>query len=414
LAAVLEPLAQAADGLDISTDQVREMDPLYCRPVEVLRSFMEANRDRNLGLAVSTAGTDGRLREGDELFLTIKAPEYDSYIYVDYFSLDGNVVHMLPNPASRDNRLAASGQTKLGSGGPGRSWTIREPFGTELITVISSPKPLFSNVRQEVEPSAGYLADLHKALARVGMDATTVGTAAAVSFIHTEPPSGTVEHLLSSVRCSALEGVVRGRTLVVDGYSGDRQSLAAVLEPLGQTAGGLDISTDQVREMDPLYCRPVEVLRSFVEANRDRNLRLAVSTAGTDGRFREGDELLLTINAPEHDSYIYVDYFSLDGNVVHMLPNPASRDNRLAASGQTKLGNGGPGTSWTVGEPFGTELITVISSPKPLFSKVRQEVEPSAEYLADLHKALARVGMDAGTAGIAAAVSFIHTERPLD
>ena len=54
----------------------------------------------------------------------------------------------------------------------------------------------------------------------------------------------------------------------------------------------------------------------------------------------------------------------------------------------------------------------MISSPKPLFSKVRQEVEPSAGYLADLHKALARVGMDAGTAGIAAAVSFIHTERP--
>lgn len=226
------------------------------------------------------------------------------------------------------------------------------------------------------------------------------------------PDTVVMQHLLSSVRCSALEGVVRGRTLVVDGYLGDRQSLAAVLEPLAQAADGLDISTDQVREMDPLYCRPVEVLRSFMEANRDRNLGLAVSTAGTDGRLREGDELFLTIKAPEYDSYIYVDYFSLDGNVVHMLPNPASRDNRLAASGQTKLGSGGPGRSWTIREPFGTELITVISSPKPLFSNVRQEVEPSAGYLADLHKALARVGMDATTVGTAAAVSFIHTEPP--
>ena len=163
--------------------------------------------------------------------------------------------------------------------------------------------------------------------------------------------------------------------------------------------------------MDPVYCRPVEVLRPFVEANRDRNLSLAVgSTTETDGRFREGDELVLTIKAPEHDFHIYVDYFSLDGNVVHMLPSPASGDNRLAASAQTTLGNGGPGGSWTVGEPFGTELITVISSPKPLFTKVRQEVEPAAGYLADLHKALARVGTDPGTAGIAAAVSFIRTE----
>ena len=164
--------------------------------------------------------------------------------------------------------------------------------------------------------------------------------------------------------------------------------------------------------MDPVYCRPVEVLRPLVEANRDRNLSLAVSsTTETDGRFREGDKLVLTIKAPEHDFHIYVDYFSLDGNVVHMLPSPASRDNRLAASAQTILGNGGPSGSWTVGEPFGTELVTVISSPKPLFTKVRQEVEPAAGYLADLRKSLARAGADPGAAGIAAAISFIRTER---
>jgi serine/threonine protein kinase len=224
-------------------------------------------------------------------------------------------------------------------------------------------------------------------------------------------PPGVVERLLSNVQCSALEAVVRGRTLVVDGYLGNRQSLAAVLEPLAQAAGGRDVSTDQVHEVDRLYCRPLEVLRSFVEANRDRNLSLAVGTAGTDGHFREGDDLFLTIKAPEQHSYLYVDYFSLDGNVVHMLPNSMSRDNRLADSGQTTLGNGGPGDSWTVGEPFGTELITVISSPTPLFSKVRQEVEPSTGYLADLQKALARVSRSAGTTGIVAEISFIHTER---
>jgi hypothetical protein len=224
------------------------------------------------------------------------------------------------------------------------------------------------------------------------------------------PPDAAVERLLSNVQCSVLEAVVRGRTLVVEGYFGDRQSLATVLEPLAQAAGGLAVSTGQVREMDPLYCRPLEVLRPFVEASRDQNLSLAVSTAGTDGRFREGDELLLTIKAPGHQSYIYVDYFSLDGNVVHMLPTTASRDNRLAAFGQTTLGNGGPAGSWTVGEPFGTELITVISSPKPLFSKVRQEVEPSAGYLADLRKSLARADRPARTTGIVAEISFIHTE----
>ena len=223
------------------------------------------------------------------------------------------------------------------------------------------------------------------------------------------PPDTAIERTLSNVQCSALEAVVRGRTLVVEGYFGDRQSVAAALEPLAQAAGGLAVSMDQVREMDPLYCRPLEVLRPLVQANRDRNLSLAVGNPGTDERFHEGDQLVLTIKAPGRHSYIYVDYFSLDGNVVHMLPSPASRDNRL--SGQTTLGNGGPGGSWTVGEPFGTELITVISSPTPLFANVRQEVEPTAGYLADLQKSLAKMGRDAGTAGIAAEVSFIHTER---
>ena len=52
----------------------------------------------------------------------------------------------------------------------------------------------------------------------------------------------------------------------------------------------------------------------------------------------------------------------------------------------------------------------MISSPKPLFAKTRPEAEPAAGYLADLQKSLARMGSDAGNAGIAAEVSFIHTE----
>lgn len=221
----------------------------------------------------------------------------------------------------------------------------------------------------------------------------------------------TVVDLLSSVECSSLKAFVSDKTLVVDGYLGNRQSLAAALGPLTQAAGGLLVSTDQVREVNPLYCRPLDVLRSFVGADGERKVSLAVSAAGTDGRFREGDALLLTINAPEHDSYVYVDYFSLDGNVVHMLPNPVLRDNRLVGSRQTMLGNGGPGGSWTVGEPFGTELITVIFSLKPLFSKVRQELEPSGRYLSDLQKALAKAGGTAGASKINAEISFIHTER---
>jgi hypothetical protein len=225
------------------------------------------------------------------------------------------------------------------------------------------------------------------------------------------PNAAAIDRVLSGLQCSLLDAAVQGDTLVIEGHSGNLQALAASLEPLAQAAGGRAVSASEVREMDPLYCPALDALRPLVEANRGRNLSLAVSTARMGDGFHEGDDLLLTIKAPARNSYVYVDYFSLDGNVVHMLPSAVSRDNRLAASAQTVLGNGGPGGSWTIGEPFGTELISVISTPKPLFSKIRQEVEPAERYVADLQKSLARLGNDPGTAGAAAEVSFIHTER---
>jgi len=311
--------------------------------------------------------------------------------------------------ASLRPMLIAAGIVAIAMAVAGIGYTLWSRHEQEPVASISTPLPLEAPRREasaapEPEISAQRLSE---AVATIRPPQPP----SEIPEMQPVPPETVVERLLSNVQCSALEAVVHGRTLVLEGYFGDRQSLAAVLEPLAQAAGGLAVSMDQVREMDPLYCRPLEALQPFVEANRDRNLSLAVSTAGTDGRFREGDELVLTIKAAGRHSYIYVDYFSLDGNVVHMLPSPASRDNRLAASGQTTLGNGGPVGSWTVGEPFGTELITVISSPKPLFSKVRQDVELAAGYLADLQKSLARAGRDAGTAGIAAEISFIHTER---
>ena len=328
-----------------------------------------------------------------------RTPSVDQFIS----NLRGNHMHSL-RPT-----LIAAGILAIALAVAGIGYTLWTRYGHEPVASLSAPPTPEASRR---EGSANMEPEISAHRLPQAVEPTRPPQAPTQIPVPETPLvlPGTVERVLSNVRCSALKAVVDGRTLVVEGYFGDRQTLAAALEPLAQAAGSLAVSMDQVREMDPLYCRPLEVLRPFVEANQDRNLSLAVSDSGTDGRLYAGDQLILTIKAPDRYSYVYVDYFSLDGNVVHMLPSPASKDNRLAASGQTTLGNGGPGGSWTVGEPFGTELITVISSPKPLFSKVRQEVEPAAGYLADLQKSLARVGSDAANAGIIADVSFIHTE----
>ena len=217
-----------------------------------------------------------------------------------------------------------------------------------------------------------------------------------------------IADLLSNVSCARLRTLVRGDALTIEGYAGNQRSLDQALETIKQKAAGIPISREKITLLDPIYCRPLEALQPFVQTTRNRDIELAVSGSNPEAPLHEGDDLVLSINTLAHSTYLYVDYFSLDGNVVHMLPNPTFKANRLTPSAPMTLGEGGTGR-WTIGEPFGTELISVLTSPKPLFTKLRPEVEPAEAYLADLREALARIGKSS-TPPILAELAFIKTE----
>jgi hypothetical protein len=81
----------------------------------------------------------------------------ESYIAVDYYSLDGSVTHLLPNARARDNRAPPNYTATIGSLG---EWGIGKPFGAELVVLMTTPAPLFDGVRPISEPAAAYLADV--------------------------------------------------------------------------------------------------------------------------------------------------------------------------------------------------------------------------------------------------------------
>ena len=96
----------------------------------------------------------------------VTGPDYPSYLQVDYFTLEGYVIHLFPNGLEKDNRLAGSGHRTLGDQRTGgRFWTIGPPFGRELIVAVATSKPLFPVARPEAEQASTYLADLKRALA---------------------------------------------------------------------------------------------------------------------------------------------------------------------------------------------------------------------------------------------------------
>ena len=115
-----------------------------------------------------TKAPDARLQGGDPLVVDITTPGYDSWVYVDYYAMDGSVVHLVPSPRARAHQAPPSYSATIGSMG---NWVIAPPFGTELVVLLISPEKLFNDLRPEAEDGAGYVRDLEKRLGEVAKKA---------------------------------------------------------------------------------------------------------------------------------------------------------------------------------------------------------------------------------------------------
>ncbi|MCP5364185.1 MAG: protein kinase [Hyphomicrobiales bacterium] len=208
--------------------------------------------------------------------------------------------------------------------------------------------------------------------------------------------------------CSVLSSVIDEGSVQVAGYAGDASNLDFLRSSLNRLPGIRSVFLDNVQRVPSLHCDSLDLYRQFVVNNRALNLGVAINPAQHSSRFRAGDELIVVVSGPNYPSHIYVDYLSLDGHVIHMLPNSVTQSNQVSPHQQMTLGAGSIG-SWIIGEPFGTEMIVVLGSPRPLFSGVREEVEPTDRYLVDLRHAIERVARQQTVDHIGAEVLFITT-----
>lgn len=217
-----------------------------------------------------------------------------------------------------------------------------------------------------------------------------------------QPPVAAVAAALRSIPCALVGVETTGGRLLVSGTVAGERAETAVRETVETLAAGWDHGFD-LATADARFCAPLGSVATALDANRGLVEPLAVSMLEGPA-LNAGDPLMLEIRAPARPVWLQVDYFTIDGSVVHLLPNPSDSAIALVAGASRRLGergeDGKPGTgrSWTIGPPYGTEMLLTIATAEPLFATPRPEQEPAADYLAALTDALAALPDDAPAA----------------
>lgn len=207
---------------------------------------------------------------------------------------------------------------------------------------------------------------------------------------------------LRSIPCALVGVETTGGRLLVSGTVTGERAETAVRETVETHAAGWEHGFD-LATADAQFCAPLGSVATALGANRGLAEPLTVRMLEGPA-LNAGDPLMLEIRAPSRPVQLQVDYFTIDGSVVHLLPNPSDSAIALAAGASRRLGekeeDGKPGNgrSWTVGPPYGSELLLTIATAEPLFATPRPEQEPAADYLAALTRALGILPDDAPAA----------------
>lgn len=214
-----------------------------------------------------------------------------------------------------------------------------------------------------------------------------------------------VAQVIAATPCSLLTARIDGNTLQVGGYVGE-SALGGLRDKLGKIAGVRTLKLD-AQPLTSDKCDVVKLVAPYWSGSRKAGEPAGAVLRTRGGtQLTEGTPLVLDINTPPHDSYVYVDYFSADGKVAHLVPSGRIQGNQAPASYSATVGDSG---DWIVSKPFGTELVVLLTTPAPLFAARRPEFETRQEYLKALEKPLAQMASKHGREQVSADIVQIAT-----
>ncbi|WP_395064780.1 protein kinase [Paraburkholderia silvatlantica] len=218
---------------------------------------------------------------------------------------------------------------------------------------------------------------------------TPVADAASVAALNTT---------LARIPCSALAASLPGQVVQVRGFANTGENMARVHDALAQTPGGQAAKLD-VTAVENHNCEVVSAFAPYWRANHLAGGGATIHTRPLDARLTQGMPLIVDITTPHYESYVNVDYFALDGSVVHLVPSNVERDNQAPPGFSATVGGSG---YWLVDKPFGTEMIVLLITPAPLFDGLRPASESRTAYLAAVEQQLKQMEAHYGTGRIVA------------
>ncbi len=274
-------------------------------------------------------------------------------------------------------------------------------FGVWRMQAIDSmppEKPVEATTTPAVEP------------ARTGAAPATAGATGEQQTPQPPMPSlREVSALLGTMPCSILQASINGRNLLVRGYAADSDVVQRVDRMLGNVAGVAEFK-NEIQEISGVFCATLEIYAPFLKANRSAGYGTVIGTPNEGNVFVNGERLVVDLATPTYKSWLYVDYFAQDGNVVHMMPSPGEEFNQADPLEKFQLGEEGDIGLWEVAPPFGIEMIVLLASSTPLFDSPRSQVEKADSYHAALGTRLEELSSQTDKAKISADIVIIRTK----
>lgn len=218
-----------------------------------------------------------------------------------------------------------------------------------------------------------------------------------------------VEREFAAFPCADLRATADGARVRVDGYVSRPDDLPALRQRVAAVEGVEEAQVDAQLRIWP-HCEVVALLKPHAERNRDGGHGLAVTpTAGHSDRFIENERVIVDLLQADYDGYLYIDYYTVGGDVAHLYPSAREPGSgRLVRARERFQVGATDAQTWTVGAPFGQELITVIASPVPLYEgDPPLLIEPAKDYLPRLRQLIAS---QRGNDRLTAEFLFMQTE----
>lgn len=215
-----------------------------------------------------------------------------------------------------------------------------------------------------------------------------------------------VTAVLQDIGCTAVKPSVQDGTVKLQGYVSDSLNVSQLEAGLRALPGARKVIT-QLATVDEGKCGVIDVFAPYWNPS-GKAKEASINVRGDNNVLTEGDALVVDITTPDRQTYVNVDYFSLSGDVVHMLPGPRAPDNLAPANYKATIGDLG---EWIIAKPFGTEMVTVIMTPRPLFDTTREEYEKGDAYLTAVRKQLDQISRESGRESVAVDFVMINT-RP--